>query len=224
MLNRITSSLLTIVTGLVLSTASHAGVVNYGSFNGTTVTFVDVTETTLELTPPGLFEPISVSGNSLLSGAQGFILNVQDGGLDFFDSRLSFMVQADPGFTFSSITIHEFGSFFTFGDDSVASVSAVAFVQSVDGVFNDSFQFDQLGSNVPVSNPWSGDLTISFPTTDKITVTLDNRLFGVADDPGQAFVDKKGLTITIVPEPSSALLLGLAFLPIAGLRRQRQEA
>lgn len=223
MRSRVVSSITSILAVFVLSTASRAGIVNYGAFVGSDVTFVDVTETTLEVTPPGLFEPISVSGNSLLAGAQGFILDVQNGGLDFFDSRLSFMVQADPGFTFSSITIEEFGSFFTFGNDSVASVSAVAFVQSVDGLFSDSFQFDQFGSNVPESNPWVGNLTISFPSTNKVTVTLDNRLFGIADDPGRAFVDKKGLRIT-VPEPSSAFLLGLASLPVAGLRRRRLAA
>lgn len=204
-----------------ISSASTAGVVNYGNFVGTNVTFIDVEETTLEATPPGLFQVVSVSGDSLSSSAQGFILQVLNGSLDFFDSRLTFMVQADPGFSFSSITIEEFGSFFTFGDDSVASVSAVAFVQSVDGVFGDNFQLDQFGSNVPESNSWSDDLTITFPSTDKITVTLDNRLFGVADTPGVAFVDKKGLKITIIPEPSSALLLGLAVLPVAGLRRRR---
>lgn len=204
-----------------ISSASTAGIVNYGNFVGTNVTFIDVEETTLEATPPGLFQVVSVSGDSLSSSAQGFILQVLNGSLDFFDSRLTFMVQADPGFSFSSITIEEFGSFFTFGDDSVASVSAVAFVQSVDGVFSDNFQLDQFGSNVPDSSSWSDDLTISFPSTDKITVTLDNRLFGVADTPGVAFVDKKGLKITIIPEPSSALLLGLAVLPVAGLRRRR---
>ena len=215
--------LLAVFSVLSVSTVSQAGIVNYGNFSGTNVDYIDVTDITLEPTPPGLFELVSVDGNDLVFGVQGFILQTLNGNLDFFDSRLSFVIQANPGYTFDSITIQEFGSFFTFGSQSIASVSAVAFVHSVNGLFSGSFQLDQFGSNVPVSSDWAENLTINFPSSNAVAVVLDNRLFGIADTPGVAFVDKKGLRIKvgIVPEPSSALLLGLASLTMAGFRYRR---
>ena len=213
---------------LIICVANYvsADVINYGNFDGDTVTYIDVTESSLET--GALYGAPDVIGNNLDLPATGFVSESNNGEVDFLDGRLSFMIEADPGSTISSITIEEFGAYFTFGEDSIASVSAIAFVETIEGgLFSGSFDFvtNGLANGQPDSGGWIESLTISFPETTKITVTLDNQLFTFADDPGVSFIDKKGVNILIgknvIPEPTAAVLIAAGCLGLALRRRKR---
>lgn len=206
---------------LVLSIGaySQADEINYGDFEGTTVTYIDVTESSLEELP--LYGMPNIVGNNLNMPGTGFTSQSQDGQVDFLDGRLTFMVEADPGTTFSQIVIEEFGAFFTFGESSISTVNAVAFVQTLEGdVVAGNYQMNFQGGDLPEGGDWLRTLTITFPETTKITVTLDNQLFTFADDLGVAFIDKKGVNIKI-PEPSTAGVLALGLVGVMLRRRKR---
>lgn len=204
---------------------ANADDINYGDFDADTVTYIDVTESSNDPTP--LYGTPEVFGNQLDLPGTGFISETNNGEVDFLDGRLTFMIEADPGSTISSITIEEFGAYFTFGEDSIARVSAIAFVETLEGdIVSGTFdqQFDGSPSG-PDGGEWFQSLTINFEATSKITVTLDNQLFTFADEPGVAFIDKKGVDINVgknvVPEPTSAALLGLSMMGIALRSRRR---
>ena len=216
------SRLTTLVVALAFCSFASADIINYGDFEADNVTFIDVTEISLE--DGALYGAPDVVGDTLDLPATGFISESVNGEIDFLDGRLSFMVEAAPGNTINSITLEEFGAYFTFGEESIASVGAIAFVETLEGgLFTDEFQFTFDGSNGPDSGGWIESLTISFPETSKITVTLDNQLFTFADDPGVAFIDKKGVNISVglvVPEPTSSVLILMGFAGLAYRRRR----
>ena len=206
------------------ASCSFADTINYGDFDGDTVTYIDVTEVSLE--SGALYGQPAVIGNNLDLPGTGFISESNNGQIDFLDGRLTFMIEADPGSTIDSITLEEFGAYFTFGEESISSVSAIAFVETLEGdIFNGTFDFVATGSNVPDSGAWIESLTINFPETTKITVTLDNQLFTFADDPGVAFIDKKGVNIfvgkNVIPEPSTSLILAMGIFGFVARNRRR---
>ncbi len=211
---------------LFFSVASYvqADSINYGNFDGDTLTYIDVTETSTEPLP--LYGQPEIFGDNLSFPGTGFVTESNNGEINFLDGRLSFMIEADPGTTISSVTIREFGAFFTFGQDSIASISAIAFVETLEGdLFSGTLDFINFGSNVPQSGDWIRELTITFPETTKITLNLDNQLFSFADTPGVAFIDKKGVDIfpggEVIPEPTSAAILALGLMGLAIRSRRR---
>ncbi len=203
---------------------SHADVINYGDFNGDNVTYIDVTESSVDPVP--LYGAPTVVGNDLDMPAIGFASESNNGEIDFLDGRLTFMIEADPNTTIDSVTLEEFGAYFTFGEDSIASVSAVAFVETLEGdLFSGTFDFVTTGSNLPDSGGWIESLTLEFPETTKITVTIDNQLFTFADDPGVAFIDKGGVNVilgtNVIPEPTVSMVLACGALGLITRRRRR---
>lgn len=211
----------------VFSVASYvqADSINYGNFDGNTLTYIDVTETSMEPLP--LYGQPEIFGDNLSMPGTGFISQSENGEINFLDGRLSFMIEADPGTTINSVTIREFGAFFTFGEDSIASISGIAFVETLEGgLFSGTFDFINFGiDGLPQSGDWIRELTITFPETTKITVNLDNQLFTFADTPGLAFIDKKGVDIfpggVVIPEPTSAAILALGLMGLAIRSRRR---
>ena len=220
---KLTNLIFALAITLSLATFASADIINYGDFDGDSVTYIDVTESSLE--SGALYGAPEIIGNELDLPGTGFTSESNNGEVEFLDGRLTFMIEADPGSTISSVTIEEFGAYFTFGEDSLASVSSIAFVETLEGgIFNGTFDFLATGGALPDSGAWQQSLTITFPETTKVTVTLDNQLFTFADDPGVAFIDKKGVDIrvgkNVIPEPSSLAILGLGSLAMA-IRRRR---
>ena len=217
--------------GIVLLSAAsvNADIIEYGDFEGDNVNFLMVTEISNEVGP--LYGAPTVQGDSLnFLLPPGFISQSEDGGVDFLDGRLTFMVEANEGFAINSISVTEFGAFFGIGEGSISLVNAIAFVE-VDGqIFDGSFLFDSVAdSDVdPTTGPWIDGLEIFFPAAKKITFFLDNQLFTRAVEGGVAFIDKKDIVISVgtipqngvIPEPSSMLVLcGIAGL--VTMRRRR---
>lgn len=205
----------------------HADVIPYGDFAGDTVNFIGVTEISAE--DGALYGAPTVDGDSLnFLLPPGFISQSEDGGVDFIDGRLTFMVEAMDGFLINSISVDEFGGYFNFGEGSFSSVTGIAFVQIGDLVLDASFLFsDEATGNDPSFGPWSDGLSIEFDPTESITFFFDNQLFTTAADGGAAFIDKKDIKISVgtvpagaVPEPTSGMLLIGLCVGFAARRRR----
>ena len=202
----------------------NADIIEYGDFAGANVDFIDVTERSDEV--GALFGVPAVNGDSLSFMPENFNSQSEDGGVDFIDGALSFVVQGQNGFMFDSISVDEIGSFLDLGDASLSAVMAIAFVV-VDGqTYNGQFEFSNLGDG---TGPWLEGLTINFPSTDQAMFVMDNQLFTSADDGGVAFIEKGNITITVrnggqafpsVPEPASGLLV-LCGMGLIAFRRHR---
>jgi hypothetical protein len=134
---------------IVASPAVHGAPINYGSFTGNTVHYVDVTEDSNSGDTLPLFGVPIVTGDSIDFNPVGFDANATNGSVDITDSNLSFAVHAKPGFAINNINLDEAGdtTMAGFGNDStVTSVTA-------DGALN-IFEVDGMGISV-ISRPIS---------------------------------------------------------------------
>jgi hypothetical protein len=103
---------------------------------------------------------------------------------------------------------------------------------------NASGTFTLVGGGGPpvASGTWSGALSIDFAAAltaanisyslgaTRVSVALDNTLSAISEPNSQAFIakkDAKGLSITVVPEPSTFALLGLGTAALLAIRRRR---
>ena len=218
-----------------------------GSFVGTDVDFNNVRETASFGGSEPLFcsGPEIVSGNSLTlfpnnfsataSGAFGF---AQTG------SQLQAMVVATGAMTIDEILITEFGDTDLSGvgtgaTGTFASMSGFATVTAnlsgpiapvVVNFIGTFTPTDTLVLNLdPGLTLWSGstsiDIASAVPNATKATLSFDNDLFAFSESGTTALIQKKvggPLTITVIPEPGSAALLGAGLLGIlAVVRRSR---
>jgi hypothetical protein len=119
--------------------SSIAAPMNYGTFTGDTVEYVDVTEDSTSGDALPLFGAPSVSGDSLDFNPVGFSASSAGGGSDITDSNLSFEVHALSGFAINNINLSEAGDTTLAGigtDSTFSSVTADVFLNivEVDGV------------------------------------------------------------------------------------------
>ena len=224
-----------ILSLLANQSALYADIV-YGDFTSDTVEFINVRE--INLDNEALYgAPLSTNEDTLSLGANGFISNsVSNNSLDVLDGRLSFDVQARPGFLIDSITVQEYGSFTVVGDQSAASVRADGFATVNNNVTLGSLLVEEFGPAAPFQNsgPYSEEFTISgLATGGVVRFDVDNRLSTAAFNTGgntnsSAFIDKKGFNVVVntipataaVPEPASAVVSLLAF-GLLSVRRRR---
>jgi hypothetical protein len=114
--------------GWLSSQTVLAAPINYGSFMGNTVTYVDVTEDSNSGDTPPLFGAPTVSGDSLDFDPVGFDANATGpGGVDITDGNLTFMVVAKPGKLIDNIQLSEAG------DTTLAGFGTDATFTSVTG-------------------------------------------------------------------------------------------
>ena len=219
MLRRLSTYVFAVLIMCFGSVVLKADVMNYGDFESDNVIFNDVTESTGQ---PGLLflEPI-VNDNTLIFLPTDFKAEAENGDLDFVEGLLTFTVKAQPGTTFSSITVSEFGSYFDQGDTSFSTIFMNAFVATSQGVTNEMFQFTNIGDG---NGDWNGDIKLSFAETDFAVFTLTNILFSNSAVDGVAFIGKKGIEIHVdaikIPEPTSLGLLALAGVGLLSRRRR----
>jgi hypothetical protein len=108
-LNGLFASLFAILVSVLHAAASFAQI-NYGSFAGATVDYIDVTEqlTTADTLP--LFGPPVLSANSLDFNPVGFDAGASgSGGIDNTGGRLTYRIQAHAGQAIPIITFSEAG-------------------------------------------------------------------------------------------------------------------
>lgn len=133
-----------VLVSLFFVRSAAAAPINYGSFSGTTVDYIDVTEESNSGDPLPLFGAPTVSGDSLDFNPVGFDANSSGGGADITDSNLSFEVHAKTGHAIKNILLSEAGdtTIAGFGDNgTLTSVTA-------DGVLN-IYEVDGVGIGLP---------------------------------------------------------------------------
>ncbi len=110
-----------LLLALVFS-AGHAAPINYGDFSGTTVIYLDVTETA---NTPGDTEPLfsapTITGNTLDFNPKGFAASAGGGGVDITDGQLNFMLRSIAGSVITELSISESGDYTLFGTGSAAT-------------------------------------------------------------------------------------------------------
>lgn len=177
---------LAIATGVVLGSlltcqSSHAAPINYGTFMGNTVSYVDVTEDSNSGDALPLFGPPAVSGDSMDFNPVGFDANSSGGGADITDGNLKFGVYAKPGFAIKNLLLNEAGdtTIAGFGDNGTltrVTADGVLNISEVDGVgiglagipisltfipLGGSYQLGDLGGGPFFHTQWGGSLFLN---------------------------------------------------------------
>jgi hypothetical protein len=126
---------------LLAPTASGAQI-NYGTFMGTDVSYVNITEDTGANEPLPLFGSPTVTGNSIDFNPVGFDAVSSNGGSDITNSNLVFMVTAKSNSRIQSLTLTEAGDTTLAGNVSPGSMgtSSAVFASGVVDIHEVDFQ------------------------------------------------------------------------------------
>lgn len=254
---QLTRSALMIAISLSLlglgGSAAKAASINYGDFSGTSVMYLDVTETA---NTPGDEEPLfggpSITGDTLDFDPMGFSASASSGSSDLTDGQLNFTLMG-RGRVLSSILLTERGDYNLIGTGSAATQISYAVgigsitVLEVDGAAlatpvslggASASGSDDLSGGTEMLAPW--DLSLSYDVnaalTDagvsfvngatKLEIAIDNTLAAISESASIAFIAKKDFAInvgTVVPEPASAALVGLGLL-VLGVAGRRARS
>ena len=207
----------------------QADVIAYGSLSGATVNFNDIFESSSSIPSlaPNLYGAPTVSGNMLIFSPMNFEASQGGSGIERVDGQLNVNVAAKPGFLITGIKIEEFGDYgitvpFPGSQGGFVSASLNAFGVIPAGVVQDD-DFLVVSTPTPpgiTTAPWNLAANLPFTRATGVGLRIDNRLtaasFTQFDD---SFIKKKGfkITVNVVPEPTSAMLLlvcGVAGLPL----------
>jgi hypothetical protein len=140
--------------------------INYGTFAGEHVDYINVTEDSGNDEPLPLFGPPTVTGNSIDFNPVGFDASSMNGGADITDSNLVFMVASKSGSRISSLTFSESGDTTLAGNvpmgstGTATSVTATGVIDIHEIDVTDNGAFDPIGIN-HISVPFSLTFTPS---------------------------------------------------------------
>ncbi len=217
-----------------------------GSFVGDEIDFLNVQETASFGGSEPLFcsGPTAVAGNTLTFFPTTFSATSSGGGLDQTGSQLQALIMATGTMTLDKIRIQEFGDTDLSGVGTAAtgsSVSMSGFVTVTNttagpitpvvigfvGTFTPT-DFLSLPLNLGLTL-WQGNTLIDVaavgPGATKATISFDNDLLAASEIGTTSLIRKKvgdPVTITVIPEPGTAALVGAGLLGIlAVLRRSR---
>ena len=239
-----------VAAGLVaLLSASSATAAVYGNYSGSTVTFIDVQDQNgLFGAPTVSGDSLDFSPNAFEADCS---LSIDCPPTPHtVDDTLTLGIDADPGSFIDDVVLSEAGdttlqSFV--GALAASVVTATIFVDifEIDNVSvnNISESFSMTFSNGGNYNSgvdgygtfiWNGGITIDIDQiianagltgqATLIEINLDNTLTAFAAAGATSRIEKKdidGLAITVVPEPGTALLMGLGLAGLASIRRER---
>jgi hypothetical protein len=228
----------------LLSATSNAFMMNYGDFNGSTVMYLDVTESNPG--PTALFGAPSIFGDLLDFNPVGFNAS-SSGAAVIVDAQLNTTIMSTNNQPITQVIFNEAGDYTLAGLGPALANATVGMAVMVDVIeVNGVPQFVSGGSytmtfapagstgngsyslpgDLGTTVPWTGSLSVDVnaivPGATKVQIVLDNTLTATAANGGSAFIAKKdfrGLTIT-VPEPATVSILSIALLGLAGLRRR----
>lgn len=226
---------ITVTAALFMACASlaSAATINYGTFNGATLDYISVKESSPSDPTPLYGAPVitgdtlsfpDAKNNAFIATAQGFGDNS-----DTTIGTLSFTMTADNGIL-NILEIFESGDYgFTGAAGSVGSLSASISVF----VYATSAQTTLLTSGTTIwsdffSGPdaevgtWSNSLSINLTPYNRqsVYVVINDNLQAGASGASTDFVQKKHFQIgEDVPEPASMMLLGLSALTVLARRR-----
>jgi hypothetical protein len=217
----------------------------HGNYNGSTIDFLGVQETTNSAgDPEPLFEAPTVIGDSLFFSPSSFLATASGGGLDQTAALLEMTLSATPGNFIETITITEAGDTFLAGGAGTATtgtfvgMSGVITVTQVNGApiapvfINYTGVFDQDTFALQAdagSSSWLGvasiDVASIVPNATQAIFDLDNLLFANSEAGTTALIQKKVSNALVIslPEPTTAALLGLGLLGAAAIGRRRDR-
>lgn len=110
LLNLLSATFAAILLSLLHPDAGISAPINYGSFSGITVDYIDVTEDSITSDTVPLFGPPVFSADSLDFNPVGFDANAAGaGGVDNTGGRLTYTIQAHSGHAISSMNFSESG-------------------------------------------------------------------------------------------------------------------
>jgi hypothetical protein len=230
---------------------AYATPINYGDFAGSTVMYLDVTETA---NTPGDEEPLygspTIIGNKLDFDPAGFAATGTGGTVDLTDGQLNFTLMGVPDFAITSFSISEGGDYSLMGTGSAATqviyglAIASVTVLEVDGVALGSpvslapkskSGGDNLSNGMDISTPWSLDIDYDVNAAlaeaeveykvgaTKLKVAINNTLGAISETSSIAFIAKKEFMIDgeTVPFPEPTTAL-LALLGLMGVTLGRR--
>lgn len=154
----LTASVVGLVAWAVPQGAAQ-GAVMYGNFIGPDVTYTNVTESDTQLpgpTPPELFGPPSLAGDTLQFTPDAFSVSASGGSNEFQDGHLSMVISPNPGAFLPTISITEGGAWAVGG-----GTAATTALESL--VINDLFITSVNGTSV---NPIAVAPTITYTYTN----------------------------------------------------------
>ena len=174
----------------------------------------------------GLFgSPTVVGGDTFVFFPAGFRAQSTNGGVTIVGDRLEFDLFAAPGFQVSGIRISEYGDYGVIGAGSSVSAAGSLIATNLD---TGATMFNALVTTpgVPITSGfgnWSGVEALDFVGCTRLHVVIDNDLIAISGDNCAAYIEKKvfaaGFSITLVPTPGTAALMGLGSL--LAVRRRR---
>jgi hypothetical protein len=193
--------------------------------------------------PVPLFGPPTPFVIGLDFDPTNFVSFASGGNSDVTDGQLNFGVSSTAG-AITDISLFEAGDYTLVGAGTAATQALAGAIMritvtEIDGApvapialtpVNASVGFNLL-ANPGIVQPWSLGLTSSISSqlmsqgvpfrigATRVEVVIDNSLVTMSETSSLAFIAKKDFRITLVPEPSSLLLLLLS-LPLA-MRRSR---
>ena len=238
-MTRISKGLIGLAAVLLLSSAPAFAQFNYGTFNGTNISFGDVTETSSSGDPDNLYGAPLVVGDQLLFFPANYSASAAGAfGIDQTNQQLQTTITATTG-TLTTISITEFGDTTLTGVGTAATGTFAGIAGSI------TVLEDINGAIVPVIIPITpDDVTFTLPSDPGITnwslsftvdiasfvpdatvafLSFDNNLVASSEAGTSAQIQKKvvsGPSLAIsVPEPGMALLILAASLGLAVRRR-----
>lgn len=222
-----TCLLLTI--GLLTTARPVAAAFDYGDFASATLTYQDVSESSIT-DAVALFGPPSLNGNDLVFSPTQFIATSTDGVADQTVGLLMADMVAADGHTIDHVVIRELFSFeMTANTSSAVSIAGLLVLTDLTPGHGAPVYFAPL---VVVGNPagpyvgpgsavdWVAEaaLDLSGLGITHAAITFNDILHAVSVQGGTSWIEKTHIEI-LVPEPSS-LVLAMAGLLVLGLRRR----
>lgn len=222
-----------VVGALAVAFAAGAqGSINYGNFNGTDVTFLNVTEDSITDALP-LFGAPTPAGNSLLFFPTAYASSSANGTADTTSGTLTMTLVAKPGTFLKKIKITELGDYALAGIGTAATSAQVSGLLTGTDLFNGNVYFDTLHVapkpkfTLPgdSTGPWNGvtEVDVTGLGITMMAIVFNNTLQTTSESGTTSFIQKKvisGPSIKIdVPAPGAVSLLGIAGLTIVRRRR-----
>ncbi|MFK7896464.1 MAG: PEP-CTERM sorting domain-containing protein [Myxococcota bacterium] len=241
-----TLPMLAMATVGLLASSAQAGL--YGDFSGSTVTFEDVQDQNgLFGAPTVSGDSLDFSPNTFEADCS--VDPSCPPNPTTVDDTLTITIQADSGSFIDDILLQEAGdtTLASFLDAFAATtVTATVFIDifEIDGVsvnnisaqaqmaFSNNGEFETTDEGTG-THIWTGSLLIDLDQiiannggsgqATRVQLNLNNTLVAFAESGASARIEKKdidGLAVTVVPEPGTALLMGLGLAGLASIRRR----
>lgn len=231
-LNLIRSTCAVVVMLSVLACATNArAAIMYGDFDGTTVMYLDVTESSIT-DPVALFGPPNLAGDALQFMPDSFIAWSGEGGPDQTVGVLTAEIQAKEGQLISNVLVRELFSYEMTGN-STSAVSIAGLLVLVDltpGHGGTVYQVPLVvqGQSTP---PWGGPdsatdllatafIDLSNIGATHVGLTFNDILQATSAEGTTSWIEKTDIELLVnVPEPASLVLLVAGMVAISSRRR-----